>query len=57
MDARERANVPAIHDFLLSDPTLQDKKDVDAAQASLRSLRKLACKRGHDETESQVTWT
>src|SRR5262245_49986328 len=28
---------------------LPSPKDVDAAQASLRSLRKLGCKRGHDE--------
>jgi hypothetical protein len=41
-DARERAYVPAIHVLLA------ERKTWMPAQASLRSLRKLGCMRGHD---------
>jgi hypothetical protein len=36
--------VPAIHVF-----NRARAQDVDAAQASLRSLRTLGCERGHDQ--------
>jgi len=32
-------------------PATSAKQDVDATQASIRSLRKLGCERGHDDGE------
>jgi hypothetical protein len=52
-DARERAYVPAIHVFLSHQKT---RRGCPAAQASLRSLRKLDCVPGMTSVVPERRW-